>query len=91
MAEMKVIRVDKRTVTVDVLWDDGLQKKGIVVSDVPVESFEEARSMLNNYISGVYQTVKAEAEREAYNNPQIDPRVLAAVGHTFDNDGNLVS
>lgn len=91
MAKMTVIRVEKRTVTVDVLWDDGLQKKGIIVSDVPVESFEDARAMLNNYISGVYQTLKAEAEREAYNNPQIDPRVMSAVGHTFDNDGNVVS
>lgn len=91
MAQMKVVSVNKRTVVVDVKWADGLEKKGIVVPDVPVESFDAARAMLSVYIGGVYSTMKADAEREAYNNPQIDARVLQAVGHTFDNDGNLVS
>ena len=91
MAQIKIVAISKRLVTVDVLWDDGLTKTGIQVPDVPVESFPEAQAYLFNYITGIYAQVKAEVDAAAYANPTPDPMALAAVGHTFDNEGNILS
>ena len=91
MAKIKVVSVVKRTVTIDVVWDDGLSKKGLIVDDVPVEDFQLSRQKLFDYVTWIYGQVKAEADALAYNNPTIAPEVLAAVGHTFDDQGNVVS
>jgi hypothetical protein len=91
MAQIKITAVDKRTVTLDIAWDDGLTKTGAVANDVPVESFEAAQAYLFNYVTGLYNEVKAEADALAYANPTIAPEVLAAVGHTFDDQGNVIS
>lgn len=91
MAQVKIVAVDKRIVTLDVAWEDGLSMAGVVVPDVPVEDFATAQAYLLNYVSGLYTQARAEADRMAYENPTPDPRVLAAVGHTFDEQGNVLS
>lgn len=91
MAKITILSVDKRLVTVNVLWDNGLKKDDLKIPDVPVEDFSAAKDYLFQYITLVYdEVVKAEEEIKRLN-PVIDPMVIAAVGHTFDNDGNLIS
>lgn len=91
MAKITILSVDKRLVTVNVLWDNGLKKDDLKIPDVPVEDFSAAQAYLFNYITLVYdEVVKADEEAKRLN-PVIDPAILAAVGHTFDNDGNLIS
>ena len=91
MAQIKIVSVTKRQVKVDVTWESGLSKAGLLVDGVPVESFSAARQFLTDYISGIYEQVKKEKAATDYANPTPDPQVLAAVGHTFDDLGNLVS
>lgn len=91
MAYTKIKSIVRREVTVDVLWDDGLTATDMVVPDVPVENFDSAKGYLLAYVSGKYAEYRAAADRVAYENPTPDPMVLAAIGHTFDNDGNVVA
>jgi hypothetical protein len=91
MAQVKIKDVSKRFVTVDVTWDDGLELKNYVISNVPVESMADAQKYLFEHISGIYAAERAKADAEIYANPVIDPLVLQAVGLTFDNNGNIVS
>jgi hypothetical protein len=91
MAQIKIIAVNKRAVTVNASWDDGLVKNGLVINDVPVESMADAQAFLFAYITGIYQQERAVADAILYANPTPDPMVLAAVGHTFDDAGNILS
>jgi len=91
MAQITVKDVDKRFVTVDIKWDDGLELKNYTISNVPVESMAAAQAYLFEHISGIYSAERAKADAEIYANPTVDPMVLQAVGLTFDNDGNVVS
>lgn len=88
---MKVVSINGRTIVVDVEWDDGLSKKGLAVPESPVESFNACYTHLTNYVSGVYAQLRAEADAIAHANPTPDPLCLAAIGKTFDNDGNVVA
>jgi hypothetical protein len=88
---MKVVSVTGRTIVVDMTWDDGLVKNGIPVHNAPVESFDQCYQFLTSYLSGIYEQVRAAADAYALANPTPDPRVLSAVGHTFDNTGAVVS
>lgn len=83
MATITIKNVDKRNVTIDVTWNDGLKKLDEVVSNCPVEDFTRTAEHLYAHVTGIYQMVRAEADRLAYENPTPDPQVLAAVGKTF--------
>lgn len=91
MARTTIKSITRREVTVDVEWDDGLVATDMVVPDVPVEDFAAAQAYLLTYVTGKYTEYRAAADRAAYENPTPDPMVLAAIGHTFDNDGNVVA
>lgn len=88
MATLKINSVSKRVINIDVTWDDGLAKAGLEVPDCPVEDFTQTYGYLHAYITGIYQQVKAEAD--AAKGPTIDPQILAAVGHTFDDTGAVI-
>lgn len=89
MATIKINSVNKRLVNVNVTWSDGLTKSGLNIPDCPVESFADTYAYLYAYISGIYQSERAAADALIYNNPTIDPQVLAAVGKTFNDDGSI--
>jgi hypothetical protein len=91
MAQIQIVAVNKRQVTVDVTWDDGLSKAGVVINNVPVEDMAAAQDYLFAHITGIYQQERAAADAILYANPTPDPMVLAAVGHTFDDAGNILS
>jgi len=91
MAKLKILAVEGRAVTVDVTWDDDLFAHGVIVNDVPVESFEEARQYLTAYISGLYASARAEEDAAIRARLTPDPMIIAAIGHTFDNEGNILS
>lgn len=89
--KIKIVSVIKRKVVVDMEWDDGLTKNGIEINDVPVESFEAARIYLTEYVKGLYKQARDEADAVLRANPVPDPLVMAAVGHVFDDAGQMVS
>ena len=91
MAQIKITGVNKRVVTVDVTWEDGLAKMGLIIPDVPVEDFAAAQTYLFSYVSGIYHQERAAADAIIYANPTPDPMVVAAIGHTFDDAGNILS
>lgn len=89
MAIIKIVSVKKREVAVDVTWDNGINRF-FTVPNVPVEEMAQAQAMMRDYISSMYSGVMAEEARKAYENPVIDPAILAAVGKSFNDDGTLV-
>ena len=91
MAQIKIVAVNKRQVTVDVTWDDGLSKAGVVINNVPVDDFAAAQAYLFAHVSGIYHQERAAADAILHANPTPDPMVLAAVGHVFDDAGNILS
>ena len=91
MAQIKIVSINKRAVTINVTWEDGLAKAGLVVPDVPVEDFAASQAYLFSFVTGIYQQERATASAIAYANPTPDPTVLAAIGHTFDDAGNILS
>jgi hypothetical protein len=91
MATVKILSVVKRVVTVDATWEDGLVKSGLVIPGVPVEDFAQAQAYLFQAVSNAYVGERAAADAILYANPTPDPMVLAAVGHTFDDAGNILS
>lgn len=90
MAKIKIVSIAKRVVTVNVVWDDGLTRT-LDIPNVPVEDFDQSHAMMTEYIASQYEAALKEKQQQAYNNPTPDPRVTAAIGHTFDNDGNVVA
>ncbi len=54
-------------------------------------SFEEAQKYLFDHISGIYVAERAAADAIIYANPTIDPKVLAAIGKTFDDTGAIIT
>ena len=76
MANITIKNVNKRFVTVDIRWDDGLELKNYTISNVPVESMADAQKYLFEHISGIYAAERAKADAEIYANPVIDPMVL---------------
>lgn len=91
MAQITVVSINKRRFVVNVTWSDGLARSGIEINDVPVEDFEQAHAYLTNHIIGIYAQVRAEADAEARANPVAHPAVLATIGKTFNELGQLVS
>ena len=90
MALIKITGINKRDVSVTVTWDD-VGTRNYTIPGVPVEDFPQAHAMMSAWISSQYDAVVQELARQAYNNPTPDPRCVQAIGHTFDNNGNLVS
>lgn len=90
MATIKVISVVKRTVTVEVTWANGW-KRTISLNNLPVESMADTMIALNEQITNWYNETDQEKKRLEYENPVIDPQILAAVSHTFDDLGNILS
>lgn len=88
---VKINAINARVVNLNVAWEDGLIKNGLLVPDVPVEDFAKAQEYLFSYVSGIYQQERATADALAKANPTPDPMVTAAIGHTFDDQGNILS
>jgi hypothetical protein len=91
MATIKINSRNKRVLNVDVTWSDGLVKSGLIIPDCPVEDFASTQSYMFSYITGIYQQERALADAAIKANPTPDPMVTAAIGHTFDDLGNIIA
>lgn len=90
MANIKIIAIDKRDITIEVTWANGWERT-FVAHNCPVESLDACKEYLNTYISSLYAGVEREEAEKAYANPVIPADVLAAIGHTFDDTGAIIS
>lgn len=91
--ELTIRNITGRNVDVSVTWDNEGDPilANFTVPNVRVESFAEAVEDMTKYVTAMYEGERNKRLAYLAANPTPDPQVLAAVGHTFDDQGNVLS
>ena len=91
MAQTKILAVNGRTVKVEVTWEIGWKRTFDIPNCPTQDGFAACIPTVKAYVEGMYAGVAAEelAKIEAARQPAAD--CLAAIGHTFAEDGTLIS
>lgn len=91
MAQTKILAISGRNVKVEVTWENGWKRTFDIPNCPTPDGFAACLPVVTAYIEGMYAGVAAEelAKEEAARQPAAD--CLAAVGHTFAEDGSLIS
>ena len=91
MAQTKVLGINGRTVKVEITWANGWKRTFDVPNCPTPDGVEACLPVITAYAEAMYSGVAAEEaiKEEAARQPRAD--VLASVGHTFDEFGNVLS
>lgn len=91
MATLKVLSVNGRNVRVEVTWEAGWKRTFDVPNCPTPDGFAACLPVVQSYVAAMYEGVAQEeaVKAEALRQPAAD--CLAAIGHTFAEDGTLIS